>query len=156
MLDLLWELAQGCCGSLILLVVVAAAITAGRDRLWLRRFLREHEGKVFLVCKRGRDWYEFINNNVAPVLPDVTIVWLERNSRSPVVRALSIRSLKSYPRPMLVLVTARRLRTESLHAELVAVKEQSAKRRPELQQQVQSIVAKALQRLGARRSPNHG
>lgn len=93
-----------------------------RDKVvdWWFRF--RNSQKIYIVCSRRHDWYDFLVNNVVPVLPpSMSLVWFEPASGKVRGRAFpaSIRkALRDRDRPALVVVTRGAFRLVPLHQEL--------------------------------------
>jgi hypothetical protein len=74
-------------------------------------FTRRRNGCVYLVCTSRRGWYDFLRNNVAPVLPEhVTCVWpglaatqVERTA----LNVFELRGIANIPKPYFVKVVRR-------------------------------------------------
>ena len=71
--------------SLIYLIIFPLIVFFSlKENIFLRRFRKRNAGCVYLICTRKKGWYNFLNNNVIPVLPDnFKTVWLhaERESK---------------------------------------------------------------------------
>ncbi|HEX6099740.1 MAG TPA: hypothetical protein VF432_25725 [Thermoanaerobaculia bacterium] len=144
------DIISGCCGTAVLLLLLALGVAWIGDKLWLRRFRHQNAGRVFLLASRRHGWFEFITNNVEPSLPgDAHVAWLSRDHVDPLHRALRLSSHPDVPRPILVYVTRRHLRAVSVHDALLAFKT-SARRDVTVQREVGAIVTSALVRLKAR------
>lgn len=102
----------------------------------------------YLVCSPQRDWNEFVQNNVEPVLPkDVRIVWTERKNTEP--PTLPWNSLLGagfgLPKPYIAVVTPWRIRTMTLHHRLLPLKSHAAKN-ADIQESVRAVLAEELHR----------
>ena len=70
----------------VILIGIFIRFTLFLVEVWTRVafwYLRHRQaGAFFLVCTRRRGWYEFLNNNLIPVLPHaVRVVWHVKNWR---------------------------------------------------------------------------
>ena len=97
-----------------------------RSAVALKRFLRREAGAVYLVCTSKRNWYDFIQNNIIPVLPDnVKVVWA-KPVQNEVYRELQSflhqSNLWSIPKPFFVAVTSHALYAISLNRKLQELK----------------------------------
>jgi hypothetical protein len=94
--------------------------------LSLRIFCRREAGNVYLICTSRRNWYDFIRNNLIPVLPkSVRVVAIgpgRSPKKQPLFQHLSQSSIGAISRPYLVSVTRRGLTFKSLNAALFALK----------------------------------
>lgn len=132
----------GCFGLLALLVIAAAIFARVYKRLSITRFRNQYRGKCLLVCGRRHGWYDFVINNVAPMLPaDCLVVWSTTSSR-PILIALRHLGLNE-PKPLLVYVGNRRVAAKSLHAALLPLRTPAA-RNESIQQKVSILVADAF------------
>lgn len=115
--------------SLILLPIFLARQVC--DRIQLRVFRRKHAGHFFLVCTSKHGWYDFLLNNVIPILPDnIRVAWY--NTKGPdrnvdLFHRLTQSKIYGLPKPYLVVVTEKRIQAKSLHGELQKLKTTSRK-----------------------------
>ena len=96
-----------------------------------RRFCRLNAGRWFLVVSRRRGWYDFILNNVLPVLPpQASCVWVEQPHREPRrdqnVLLILGRHRRGVRKPFMVVVESRRLKVVHLHDQLRPFKQTRA------------------------------
>ncbi len=97
-----------------------------RAKVLLRRFRKRQAGSFYLLCSRRRGWFEFVQNNVAPVLPpNVHLIW-HRTDYGPepddVGRLLARSGVYGVSKPALIAVKKDRVQVRSLHADLVSLK----------------------------------
>jgi hypothetical protein len=133
------------CGTLVLLLAIVWATHFLRTRLAERRFFRQYSGKRVLVCSRRGVWYDFIRNNVVPVLePDVEVVWTEEirygQDHLPVLLRLLARTHRhTLSKPYLVHVEGRALTVVNLHDHLQPLTS-SAARSADARQRVRAVL----------------
>jgi hypothetical protein len=150
LLEMLGDIVSGCCGTLVLLIVLAAVVSDVHEKLWLRRFRKAHAGETFLVATRRNRWFDFIINNVVPVLPPgTTVIWLsrDRDADDPLRRALRAAKHPDVPRPLLVYVTPFEITSVPLHASLWPLKNRAPQRDTSVQEQVALIIESAMHHL---------
>ncbi len=108
-----------------------------------------HRGRVFLVATRRRGWFEFVTNNVIPVLPPgIEVVWQEHANPQHKVKTPRIDRLvrvAGVSKPYLVVVKLWRNRLIPLHRELEPLQRQARGRDPEVQAAVAAIVDQCLE-----------
>jgi hypothetical protein len=117
-------------------------------RLWV--FRRREAGNYYLICTSRRNWYDFLKNNVIPVLPpNVRVVWQKsdlcgpKQSLSQYLRKSRITGLS---KPYLVAVTRRSLVAQSLNTIFQNLK-QNAKRTETSRIQCRRIIEEKQQSL---------
>lgn len=119
---------------LVLLIVLLPFILVGvfirekKIKARLKRFRTKEAGKFYLICSRRAGWYEFIQNNVIPILPPtVKITWYRRDREQieDDIHLLLSRSSEAYgvPKPFLVAIWVDNVKVESLHEALIELKE---------------------------------
>jgi hypothetical protein len=133
-----------------LIFVPVIAVLAVRDRWRLRQFRAHNAGRYFLVCTTRRGWYDFIRNNVEPVLPSsTTLCWVGRKSLDPnsfeVLRAAWNFS-RSNSRPYMIAVHRSGIEGFALHDAILPLK-QYAKKCLEIQLKVATIVRVVFEEL---------
>jgi len=141
-----WKVLGGCfqlaVATFLAIVVVAVVI----QRVNLYRFKRRLRGKWLLVAGTRHGWYDFIRNNVAPVLPaDTALVQGPRIDASVVIALYRLQARGS--RPLLVHVTpSGEIKHVSLHEQLLPLRHRAA-RDPEVQREVAAVIAGQRARL---------
>lgn len=133
------ELLGGCFHAVLLLVVLAGAIGYILRRISLFRFKRRYRGKWLFVAGSRHGWYDFVSNNVVPVLPADTEVVMSRTTPSMLtsLRWLRVKGAK----PLLVHITQhRKVKHASLHEQLLPLRQRAA-RDPDVQREVAAIIA---------------
>jgi len=100
----------GAVGFVIALPIVLA-VAAVKSVLMLystAAFARRRNGCVYLVCTSRRGWYDFLRNNVAPILPEyVTCLWpglAATQAERTALNVLKVRGIADMPRPYFVKV----------------------------------------------------
>ncbi len=135
---------------LILFGIPTLIICETKAAISLRIFRRREAGHVFLICASRRGWYDFLKNNVIPVLPDnVRVVWvkLAQDARYPdLLGHLSRSRIFGVSKPYIVAVTPRAFVHKSLNAELQNLKGHP-KKSEQTQQECLEIINRALQKL---------
>jgi hypothetical protein len=77
------------CGTLLFVVGVVWLVAAVRQRAAEQRFLRQYDSRTIFVATRRGGWYDFLRNNVLPLLSaDVEVVWFEDKTSTPIQRVL--------------------------------------------------------------------
>lgn len=137
----------------ILFAIVASPfmiVMETRAAISLRVFRRREAGHVFLICTAKRNWHDFLQNNVIPVLPDnFRVVWHKsgRNGEYPDLIAHLARSrVFGVPKPYIVAVTPRALLHKSLNHVLQELKAHPKRATP-TQQACLEIINKELEAL---------
>ena len=124
----------------ILIMQAKAAIS-------LRVFRRREAGHVFLICTSRRNWHDFLNNNVIPVLPDnFRVVWHKSvcgGEYSGLMRHLTQSHIFGVPKPYIVAVSPRALLHRSLNSALQELKTHPKKSK-DTQQACLDIINKEL------------
>jgi len=101
-------------------------VLAIRERMRCRLLLLRRSGSLFLLCTSRRNWYDFLRNNVIPVLPDtIQVVW-HRPRLDPMYdllrQCLSRAGVFRVSKPCLVFVTRHTLLARSLNGRLQGLK----------------------------------
>jgi hypothetical protein len=136
------NLLVGCFNAAFALLVAAGVIGYIFDSVSLVRFERRYRGRWLLVAGSRHGWYDFIRNNVAPVLPEDTEVVLSSGASVSMLRNVARLRLKG-AKPLLVHITERgEAKHASLHEQLLPLKQRAA-RDPEVQRQVAAVIAAA-------------
>ncbi|MCK5850246.1 MAG: hypothetical protein KAH23_04965 [Kiritimatiellae bacterium] len=108
------------------LIIPVVVVMQVRSAISLRRFRRREAGSYYLVCTSKRNWYDFLRNNVIPMLPDnVRVVWQKptRGEPYPELQAhLAQSKIWGISKPYLVAVTKQALRAQSLNRDFQDVK----------------------------------
>ena len=111
-----------------------------------RRFIRKRRGRVYVIWHARREWYDFVRNNVLPVLPSNVTAMQDRahgGHELRMVHAALCRALQGgTPRPFLMFVGRKRVHAFSLNGPL-----QEVKRRPGRSASVQAEVRAVLTRV---------
>ena len=85
----------------------------------LRIFRKHEEGNVYLICTSKRNWHEFLNNNVIPVLPDnFRVIWAKPyrdGKQKKIITHLKNSKIYGVAKPYIVVVTPKALLHESLN-----------------------------------------
>jgi hypothetical protein len=116
----------------------------------LKRLREEKAGTIYLVCSPRRGWFDFIQNNVVPVLPPtIELAWYRVDHRAAaddmtflLWRCGGYRASK----PLVMMVGEDEVRTESLHQALASLKP-TVRKDAETQEKCRAIIAEALERL---------
>jgi len=141
-----WKLLGGCfeLGVWLFLAIVVVAVIV--QRVNLHRFKRRFRGKWLLVAGTRHGWYDFIRNNVAPVLPpDTKLVQGPRIDASVVIALHRLRVRGA--RPLLVhITTSGEVRHASLHEQLLPLRNRAA-RDADVQREVAAVIASQRARL---------
>ncbi len=114
-------------GAIWPLLVIWVLFGGVRDRFWLKRFRKKRAGSFYLLCSRRRGWFDFIRNNVEPVLPlNVHLIWHGKfhgpEADGDVCRLLALSDVYGVSKPVLIAVQTNRVEVRSLHAEFVPFK----------------------------------
>ena len=113
------------------------------DSITLRVFRLKHAGYFFLICTSRHDWYDFLSNNVIPILPDnVRVAWYHtknQDKRPELFQRLSQSKIYGLSKPYLVAVTKKAIHAKSLHTEFQVFKPCS-KRSEEVQSACRKII----------------
>ncbi len=118
------------CFTIAFVIVIAPIIYGtGKDKLALRQFFRREDGNFFLVCSSKRRWYDYLQNNVVPVLPpNVELCWYKPHCKKPrIVPWLWRSKIFDIPKPYLALVTQSKIVVVSLNDDLQEMKQYTAK-----------------------------
>lgn len=133
-----------------LLALIALWIRASIDiRRWT--FARANQGRTFLLFTPRHGWYEFVTNNVEPVLAeDWTVVWYLRPGlpptfgRHPLLRILY--QLPLQDRPVAIRPNGWRLEFRPLREALHPLKlRQGMRRDPVIQAEVRDVLERVFQ-----------
>jgi|GEM_PF-3239496 len=134
------RLLGGCFQAVLLLVVLAGTIGYILRRVSLFRFKRRYRGRWLFVAGSRHGWYDFVRNNVVPVLPADTEVVLSRWAAPTMLTTLRWLRVDG-SKPLLVHITQRReVKHTSLHEQLLPLRQHAA-RDPDVQREVASIIA---------------
>ncbi|HSV43127.1 MAG TPA: hypothetical protein VLJ10_01105 [Candidatus Bathyarchaeia archaeon] len=116
----------------VLIVVFYPVIIFFEIRSWIAlvNFRRRENGAFYLVCSRANGWYDFLKNNVIPVVPPtMKILWLstERSTTHatavpPLLEYLAQSRIFGTSKPFLAAVSRQGLRVKSLNQEMLALK----------------------------------
>jgi hypothetical protein len=135
-------------GLVVLVVETKLAIS-------FRLFRRREAGHVFLICTSRRNWYDFLRNNVIPILPDnFRVVWSRpmRGAAYPHLFYYFFRSgIRNVSKPYLVAVTRRALVYAPLNTALQELKVRP-KKSVDTRRRCAHIISTALQQLRTTRS----
>ncbi|MEM7453339.1 MAG: hypothetical protein AAF456_03180 [Planctomycetota bacterium] len=125
---------------LIPVLLVVALVSRTRDRMWMRRFRRENDGRKFFIWSRRRGWASLIENNVLPVLEsDIEPILIDKSRGNDLVRALWL-SGKTAARPYFVIVCENEIRTMSVNECLTRFRTRGAVDQS-VQEEVREILA---------------
>lgn len=129
-------------------LILTEYIRGRRIKSRLRKFCKEKAGSSYLVCTRRSGWFEFIVNNVMPILPpNVSVVWPRRDRGQAVggVELLLHWTPEAYgvSKPYLMALSPDGVKIESIHEDLVKLKGSRRKDR-ETQQKARKIVEDKL------------
>jgi hypothetical protein len=116
-----------------------------------REFCGRESGSFYLIGTSKRHWYDFLRNNVIPVLPDgERVVWPKntRDGACPEFRK-TFGTVTCMSRPCLVYIGERCAYWKSLNLDLQELKP-FAKRSAETQAACRSIIEQAMQELRGR------
>ena len=138
----------------VLIVVIGLPIAVCAtlaDHISLRRFRKKEAGSLYLICTPRRGWYDYLQNNVFPVLPcRVTRVVWHRPSRGKKIPRIVLqlqRSQIAFPRlPYLVAVFRNQMKAVSIHNDLLTMK-QHPKRSEHIKSQSRGIVERRIEAL---------
>jgi hypothetical protein len=142
-MKILNQIKTGLIGILILalvivlspLIIPVVVVMQIRLAISLRMFQRREAGHWYLVCTSKRNWYDFLRNNVIPVLPDnFRVVWQKPNRGEPYPELqahLAQSKIWGISKPYLVAVTKQALRVKSLNGDFQDLKP-TAKRSDEI------------------------
>lgn len=119
----------------------------------IRKFRHNNAGRSFLICSSRRNWHDFLQNNLIPILPDnFLVVWVgktgKKNYPKPPKAFRYLPVLGKYP--ILVVVTRDRLKYQSLHDRLYHSK-MSPKKSEETRRTLAAIIADAEKELQRQR-----
>jgi hypothetical protein len=117
------------------------------DFLQLRHYCWKHQVWTFLVSTHRRGWREFVQNNVAPMLPEgLGLLWTGDVATSGNPMRWLTSAIVGQVKPCIVHVTLFRVRSHSIHARL---KDQKWRRRADVavQSEVQRILREELERI---------
>jgi len=136
------RIVNGCVFVLVALLVATIVVETIVRRVKVYRFRRRFRGKSLLICSRRHGWYDFVVNNVVPVLPnDCTVEWTQSfRVWDPIVLALARWRIRG-ERPLLVHV-GKRVHGVSLQQELLPLRH-IARKDAETRRRVAEIVAAA-------------
>jgi hypothetical protein len=138
--------------TLVLFALVALLALAkwASGEVAVRRFARANEGRTFLLLTRRHGWYDFVTNNVEPVLPEGwEIVWYARPRFQKGLVPHPLQDLLRWrwrpERPAAVRVRGRRIEQRSLRRELQPLKlDRGVQRDPAIQAEVRRILEHAF------------
>jgi hypothetical protein len=113
--------------ALLILLLPFMLVEEYRIKARLKRFRKREAGNFYLVCTRRHGWFEFIRNNVMPILPPrVNITWYrrDRNRTADDISLLLSRSPGVYgvSKPFLVAVSEDDVKVKSLHEDFIELK----------------------------------
>ena len=127
----------------ILIVIPAVLVVVIKGRISLRLFRRREAGRVYFICTAGRNWHDFLRNNVIPVLPDhYRVVWwksLHRGKYRQLLGHLEQSRIFNVSKPYIVAVTPRALVHRSLNSIL-----QELKARPKKSEETRRACAQII------------
>ena len=122
--------------SVLLVVFIPFVLWCFIEEIFIRkrrtlRFCRENCGKIFLICSRRRGWYEFLENNLIPAIPEnIEPVWIESKYKDRKVKPLFVAMNRFYSpasKPFLLKVESNTLRRKSLNGILQNYKSKGKK-----------------------------
>jgi hypothetical protein len=119
-----------------------------RDRKELKRFCKEHFGKTYFIPNRKRGWYEFIKNNIEPVLSESIEINWEKSFKSTVLNHLNTQKTFYIASPFAVVVEQSCLNLLPLHSALQSLKS-NPKKSTQTQISCKEIIAQALNTSGS-------
>ena len=130
-----------------------------QGRIRWRMLRRRQVGKIYLICTRCNNWYDFINNNLIPSLPDDIGVGWHLQKKEDLAPESSGQfwcpQVGGVSKPYLVVVTRRKLIHKSLNTVL-----QELKRHPKVSAESRracaEIVGKAQEELSRMREAAEG
>jgi hypothetical protein len=102
-----------------------------KEKISLKRFRDKNSGYIYLICTRRRGWYDFLNNNVIPVLPDnFKIAWHQRGRdttripiiRDPIFENIARAKIFGIEKPYLVIVEKKSFQVLSLNKTFQEIK----------------------------------
>ena len=136
---------------LFLLVLPVMAFVLLRDAIALRVYRHRNHGAIFLICTSRRGWYDYLRNNLIPILPaNVRVVW-QANRRDgkvdPIITNLWRSRIFGVPRPYLVAVHKRRISAVSLNGCLQDLKARPA-RSPQAQEMSRHVLLEQFSIVG--------
>ncbi len=134
---------------LVVMPIVAVQEGFRATRIWA--FCRRRHGWFYLAGMSKRGWYDFLRNNVIPVLPDsVRMIWPRNMHDVPYPRIRTAgRRPECTSRPYLVYIGRRRIHWVSVNQSLQALKP-FAKRSSETQAACRKVIERAMQELQER------
>jgi hypothetical protein len=131
-------------------VTVVLALALVTSPVWVPYIVARHlwlhsrnRGRVFLVVTRRHGWFEFVMNNVVPVLPpNVDVVWQESpaRTRENQTKLHRLALARTNAKPYFTVVNLWRNEVIQLHSELEPLKRASRKRSRAVQARVSSIL----------------
>jgi hypothetical protein len=150
-----WRDVLGALGGLALAIFLVAispvlflAFMPEIARKWWRhrRFLRTQRGKVFFLWHARRGWYDFVRNNVLPVLPAHVRALHDRRRGGDELRAVRdalARAHEPWIHPTLVVVGTQRVHAFNLN-QMLQEKKMLARRDVAAQADVRKMLNRAL------------
>jgi hypothetical protein len=140
------------CHTFEFFAVVAALALWVRVSIWVRRwrFVRANQGKTFVLFTPRHGWYEFVTNNVEPVLPqDWKVVWYVRPGLPPTFKRHPLMGilyqLPLQDRPVAIRSTGRRLELRELRHAFQPLKLRGMQRDPAIQAEIRSVLESAFE-----------
>jgi hypothetical protein len=114
-----------------------------KEYIALRTFCRREAGNFYLICTSRRGWYDFLKNNLIPILPkNVKVVWHTRTSagkNDPIFLRILSSGIYGVPKPYIISVQRKCIKAYSLNNDLQIVKKHP-KKSVEIQVQTQNVI----------------
>lgn len=118
-----------------------------KEYVSLRTFRRREAGNFYLICTTRCGWYDFLKNNLIPILPEnVKVVWHTRTrigKIDPIFLWILNSGIYGVPKPYIISVQRKRIKAYSLNNDLQIVKKHP-KKSVETQVQTQNIISATI------------
>ena len=89
-------------------------------KIRVKKFCKKAAGNYFLICSKRHNWYDYIQNNIIPVLPSIiNVVWYKRNAslaaNNTYLSILDIPGVYGGTKPLLLTVLPDHINVKSLN-----------------------------------------
>jgi len=120
-----------------------------RQKRKLRKFRDQANGNYFLICSKRHNWYDFIQNNVIPVLPsNLNIVWYEGNCDLEIdnirISATEVPGVYGATKPLLLTVFPDHINVESLNNDFKELRQMSMRKDENVREKARILIEEKL------------
>lgn len=129
--------------------IISNFIIEKRRKARLKAFCKQAAGSYFLIFSKRHNWYDFIKNNVMPVLPSfINTAWYEQNcnisTNNTKISIYDIPGLYGATKPLLLTVLSDHINIESLNNDFKELKQIKICKDEEIREKARIIIEKKL------------